>query len=166
MHHLKGGGGAIFGPFVLSACHFFSREHGIAPFRLIAYKLLKDLSSFNFMHFAPLTLILFQLYYFLYLSVYQLSCEFDFQTMSHTFLIHFDKYRIEGDCRKDAVYLSPHKFVGGVGTPGRLDSSMKSRLSRMIRPLHHSRLQTLNQDQDFNDLFFVILLVDQCVVFL
>eukprot|EP00057_Strongylocentrotus_purpuratus_P003629 XP_003727027.1 PREDICTED: uncharacterized protein LOC100889512 [Strongylocentrotus purpuratus] len=32
---------------------------------------------------------------------------------------------IEGDCRKDAVYLSPHKFVGGVGTPGILIAKKK-----------------------------------------
>nr|XP_054752069.1 probable cysteine desulfurase [Lytechinus pictus] len=32
---------------------------------------------------------------------------------------------ITGDCRKDAVYLSPHKFVGGVGTPGILIAKKK-----------------------------------------
>lgn len=30
-------------------------------------------------------------------------------------LVHSDGL----DCSKDAVYLSPHKFIGGVGTPGK-----------------------------------------------
>ena len=34
--------------------------------------------------------------------------------LSFSFCIFSD----EGDCTKDAVFLSTHKFVGGVGTPG------------------------------------------------
>ncbi|XP_071497944.1 probable cysteine desulfurase [Diadema antillarum] len=41
---------------------------------------------------------------------------------------------IEGDCSKDAVYLSPHKFVGGVGTPGVLLAKKKL----FVNPVPHS----------------------------
>lgn len=29
-----------------------------------------------------------------------------------------DQHDVDGDCSKDAIFISPHKFIGGPGTPG------------------------------------------------
>ena len=56
-------------------------------------------------------------------------------------------------CRyKDAVFLSPHKFVGGPGTPGKtipcnnsiLRSLLKGLLGKKINQLHCGKLNELN----------------------
>lgn len=52
--------------------------------------------------------LLFFSFIFIFVALFP-ACHYSFP------LVHSDGL----DCSKDAVYLSPHKFIGGVGTPGK-----------------------------------------------